>query len=121
MSGRKIKDTTERCQDFSYLITDIGPETSGLPMVIWIAQEYKTKFGCNMKVSVRNGKRGKLFKWIGITIDDKPQIIGRHKINDKKLNLVKKFILLNKKVILDHWKFKSSSLELINTIKKVDT
>lgn len=119
MNTRTIREITEKCQDFSYLLTDIGTETSGFPMVIWIAQEYKTKFGCNMKVSIRNGKRGKIFKWFGITILE-PKTIGRHKINDKKLYLVKKFILLNEKVILNHWNWKSSSIEFINEIKKVN-
>ncbi|RPI15166.1 MAG: hypothetical protein EHM58_14775 [Ignavibacteriae bacterium] len=101
-----------------YAFSCLSPKATGLPMVIWISCKYETKSPCNIKVQNKIGEIIKPYEWISVTISVNPRVIGRHKI--KYLDLVRKFILLNKKTLLDQWNYKTTSDEMIGLIKKID-
>lgn len=105
-------------------MTDLGPETTGLPVWIWIrALIYRraVKVTPHIKVMtkpVKNFRDGTLRLSVTVTLEDPPRLIG--KLKKEYFNAVKKCITLNRKLFIDHWKYKNDSFDLIKKCKKID-
>ena len=99
-----------------YEMSNLFPNRTGLKYTIWIL----TKSGRE-----KHGPRIKVFNkdWsISVSIDNNPEIKdqkGKVNIKNKDLKDIYKFILLNKKTLLDHWNGKIDSADLSEKLEKI--
>jgi hypothetical protein len=111
-------------------MTDLGPKTTGLPMVVYFSAKMKSEpHGPSIKVSQRYGHRILIGEWFTMTIEDDPRIIGTPgaiRVND--LVLVSEFIRANKDLLVDFWEQKEpvdtpgvpvSTMDVLNNLRKV--
>ena len=90
-------------------------------MVVHISIRY-TAEGCRMLVSKKLGNKLRIGDWFEVTVDDQPRVIGDPgPISSQDLNLVTRFIHLNKHLILDYWYQEEcfDSLELLQQLVKL--
>ena len=98
-----------------YEMANISKQKTGLDFIIWIM--YKTnkeKHGPRIKIKINND-------FVPITISNDPELKASIKIDSKSLNKIKKFILINKDILLKYWDGMGDIGidEILNKIKKV--
>ena len=74
--------------------------TTGLPMNIY-ASKKQAKHGCRIKIQKTKGAKI-TNDWMIVTVEDEPRVFGGNP-GPKQWNLIKRFIELNKKALLDFW------------------
>lgn len=82
----------------------LNHNTSGLPTDLWLdaAQEYK-KGGHGPRIKFKDGASNKTREFKTMTISDNPEIINNNttiNLKQKDINLIKKFVLKNKDLLL---------------------
>ena len=103
--------------NFLFEMSNYGDNITGLKnIVIWIGPRPKTH-GHRIKVSNDYYKMNE-FDNFTITIP-KMKIIGKSKLSNKDINLVKTFIKLNEQLIKDYCELKISTIEFLKKIKKI--
>ena len=98
-----------------YEMANISRQKTGLDCIIWIM--YKTnkeKHVPRIKIKINND-------FVPISISDEPELKVQIKIDSKLLNKIKKFILINKDILLKYWNGMGDTGidEILNKIKKV--
>ncbi len=102
-------------KDF-YLFSNLWPETTGLLRTIWISVKGKFERLPKLYAQIDKGMRFKNC----ITISDNPKIIkGKKYIDSKEFKLIKKWILLNNEVLLDHWHGRNDTKGTVDSMKKI--
>jgi hypothetical protein len=101
------------------MAANVRQETSGLPMIIWVSDKQTSKFRCKIKVQTNHNKKPNPEKVAFVTVENDPIIVGDG-LSSKDYALVKKFILMNKKLLLKHWDYEISTKEMLNSLVKLD-
>lgn len=116
---KHLEDIGEELFDFS----NFSCEFTGLPMIIWIRSAWDSPVVPIIYVSIKYGD-----KILGIehtfamSIDDKPIITSGDtgEIRENDIEKVKKWITLNKKALMRHWKAKTTTDQFMDESSKVD-
>lgn len=109
-----MKTQYEKKYQQFFEMANLTKEDTGLPYIIWISPSSgKEKHWARIKVSYKN-------ELIPVSISDDPKIMIKGK-NISKFDLIKKFIIMNKDILLDYWNSKGEmSLRLVfSKLKKV--
>ena len=102
-----------------YYMANLVPKDSGLRMNIHITPKFGKKSPC---ICIQKDYNKILSANIfSITVEEVPRVIGKiGKIKKVDIEKAKKFIRLNKQLLLDYWNGKESDLVFIITnLKKV--
>lgn len=101
-------------------MSNLRPKTTNLPMVIWILSKTgKEKHGPRIKAQNHYGDKIESGSWFSLTIDDSPKVTGDTKdISSKDITKIKKFIIQNKDILLQHWNLDIDTNELFKKLKK---
>jgi hypothetical protein len=97
------------------------PDDTGLPMTIYISDKRSCKHGARIKVSGTYGNK-MISDVFSVTISNTPEVVkdqDTFNIKSKDIELVKKFILLNKVNLLRYWNLEIGTGELVRNLKKV--
>lgn len=97
-------------------MANISTKKTGLDYIVWISpQSGKEKHSARIKVKIDNN-------FVPITISDNPEVKSSVKIDAKKLNRIKKWIIKNKKVLLKYWNGKGEITidEILGSLKKIE-
>jgi len=87
-----------------YLMTNVWPEDSGLPFVVWISPK-QSPHDVRVKVSASTKPLPTV-----ASVSVRPEIeVVAGKLSNRDLALVRQWIELNRQVILDHWEGKMPS------------
>ena len=107
-----------------YEFADFEPQDTNLACVIWVdgprnkPHGERIKFQNNTATKLNNGEM------IPVTISDNPQIPksvhSKLKIKERELTRIKKWIILNKQVLLDYSQGKLSTKQLYQQIKPLE-
>jgi hypothetical protein len=117
---KKVKRKRMSRVDLLFLMANIRPKYTGLPMVIWISENYEEGDECNIKVQIVHGENSDQFNWIAVTVSNDPNILGKGILNQKDFALVKRFILLNREPIIRYWNHETGTDELLNALVKLE-
>lgn len=95
---------------------------TGLPVNIWIDESGSSQSNKHSipRIKFQNNYSEKADRnsLIPISIDNAPKILsGVSKIKSKDLNIIKRFIKLNIKELLDHWNGDISTIQLYSKLK----
>ena len=78
-------------------MANISKQKTGLDYIVWLFPKTgKEKHGARIKIRVNNN-------FIPITISDDPEVKSFARLDAKKINKIKEWIVLNKEVLLEYW------------------
>lgn len=113
-------------EDF-YFMTTIGMEDSGLPMRVDAMQNMFSRHHCRLRVQTKHGRKWTSQHVTYVTVNDHPKVVHVPLITKGKeltpqdFESIKKFIALNKEVLLRHWRRETDSIDLLTSIKNITT
>ena len=111
--NKKIK-----LKDMLFEMSNIRKSESGLPVNIWASYK-NASHGPRIKVQTNYGTK-MTDDFFSITISDEPKVIGKTgEIKSSDIILVKKFIMLNKELLLKFWKDEIGASDVFNNLKKL--
>ena len=88
---------TESSFDRLTEMANISKQKTGLDYIVWLFPKTgKEKHGPRIKIKIDNA-------YVPITISDIPEVKAYIKIDAKKLNKIKDWIVLNKDSLLEYW------------------
>lgn len=101
-------------------MSNLRPEKTGLPVVVWVSVGSHTKHGPRIKIQTKIGNKINPSELIPITIEDEPKNIENYKIDKKLFDDIKKWIKKNREVLMKYWKFEIYTDEMLKKIKKLN-
>ena len=91
---KKYKPLFESDFDLLTEMSNISKQKTGLDYIVWLFPNTgKEKHGERIKIKVNND-------YVPITISDEPEVKSFVKIDSKKLNKIKNWIILNKEILV---------------------
>ena len=107
-------------EDLLFEMSNCRTKTTGLPMVVYVSTKYvggkEIQHGPRIKVAKTYDQKFNSFDSISITISDEPEVIGEHQLSRKDIELVKKFIIINKEVLLAYWDGDIETIDMLNDL-----
>jgi len=104
-----------KLKNYLFEMSNLWKDDTGIDYIIWVSSKKNSKHAPRIKLSSINSASN---LDIVIIISDDPKL--KHgKLQNKVFKQVKKWILLNKKTLLDYWNENISTKQMINKIKKV--
>lgn len=101
-----------------FFMTNLWPESTGLPMTIWVLERANAWHDCWVKVSMVHGKSVEWDKTAIVSVRPRPRVIVGE-LSPEDLTAVSEWIVLNKQVILDHWNYLIDSVELVRRLQRL--
>jgi len=101
-------------------MASISTEKTGLDYKIWVSTKSGIKHSPRIKVSILKNDKIKYDQLFTVTIDDNPKIIGSlsKKLSSKQLELIKKFVAINKTSLLQFWEEDITTDKLLDKLLK---
>lgn len=99
-------------EDF-FLMASLAPEDTGLPMVVWISERGRSRHDARVRIALRHGRdlRPDPSAWVAVQPDVRVVVGSGLRPND--LDLVRRWIELNREVVLGYWNGDLSTDEAI--------
>jgi len=122
MNKEALKNTIKRVLTKRTVVADMAnlrPERTGLPMVVWISpktgkEKHQTP---RLKAQTQHGSKAKPGKWVSVTIEDTPRIIGKG-LSTRDSKQVIAFIKKNKEGLLKVWRDEIDPISFVTDLLK---
>lgn len=108
--------TLAATEDELFLTVNVRGRTSGLPMNIWIGPRGHARHAARIKVQPDHRERFDIDRLAVVSVEDPPEV-KEGRLNAEDLELVRRYIALNRQAILDHWNEKTDGVELSKALK----
>ena len=89
-------------EDELFLMTNLYPATTGLPMVIWVGPSYGAPHDVRVKVMQHHGTRMDPGDLAVYGVRPTPHVVAGH-LSPADLRAVAQWLALNQVAVLDHW------------------
>ena len=104
--------------DELFLMTNLYPATTGLPMVIWIGPGYGAAHDVRIKVMQTHGVRMDPSDLAVVAVRPAPHLVAGHLL-PADLRAVAAWIALNETAILDHWAGSTDGAQLARQLRRL--
>ena len=112
--------------DELYLMTNLYPRSTGLPMVVWVGPRYGAAHDVRVKacpwrkqgVSMTHGQRMDPGNLAVVALRPQPHLIAG-RLSAADLRAVAAWVALNQRAILDHWNELIDGTELGRLLQKL--
>ena len=104
--------------DDLYLMANLPPRLTGLPMVIWLSERDRARHDARIKVSRTHGIRIDPTNAVTVAVRPAPRL-ATGDLSRADLRVVAEWIELNRDVILDYWHGRIFTDELLQRIKSI--
>lgn len=102
--------------DDDFLMANLRPADTGLPMVVWLSEPGYAQHDVRIKVSQAHGPRIDPTNTATVAIRPTPRlIVGR--LSPADMRAVSQWIQLNQAVILDYWNSAISAREMLQRVQ----
>lgn len=101
-----------------FFMTNLWPESTGLPMTIWVLERANAWHDCWVRVSMVHGKSVEWDKTAIVSVRPRPRVIVGE-LSPEDLTAVSEWIGLNKPVIMDYWWGVIDTMELVQRLQRV--
>lgn len=98
-------------EDELYLMSNLHPEDTGLPMVVWLSHRGRARHDARAKVQQSHGSRAAPYDTVPIAVRPEPAVVAGQ-LPAADLRVVSDWIKLNQTVIIDYWERAIGTLEL---------
>jgi hypothetical protein len=86
-----------------FLMVNVGGRLSGLPMNIWNGRGGHAQHLARIKVQMDNREPFDIRNLASVGVEDTPPEVKEGRRDAHELELVRRYVALNKQAILDHW------------------
>ena len=105
-------------EDESFLMTNLYPRRTGLPMTVWVGPRAGARHDVRIKVNTSPGERMDLST--AAVVGVRPQAHLVHgELSRSDLDLVASWIRLNEEAILRHWTGEYDGIDVAENIKRL--
>lgn len=98
-------------------MVNLRSRSSGLPMNIWLDPRGRARHGPRIKVQMDHRAAFDLDHLAVVSVDP-PRVVAGH-LTQPDLDLIRRYIALNRRAILDHWNGETDGLELAVALVKL--
>jgi hypothetical protein len=84
-----------------YNMSNLSPKRTGLPFVVWISPRGGASHDVRVKVS--KGPKALPEEFVTVTVRPEVQVIGPGKLPARDLKLLRRWIKLNREVLVQFW------------------
>jgi hypothetical protein len=105
-------------QDELFLLSNVYPESSGLPFIVWISCGYEgVPYDIRVKITrERNVRPSEM-----ITVALRPIVhVTNGELSEEELSLLSTWVRLNWEALLQHWENETDSKVVLDQLKRVD-
>ena len=99
-----------------YLIANLRPDTTGLPMVVWVSERGRARHDARVKVALAHGHRADPYNTASVAVRLAPHLVAGQ-LSPADLRAVSDWIRLNEAVIVDYWDGAIGTGELIRRLR----
>jgi hypothetical protein len=100
-----------------YTMINLRGRSTGLPMNIWIGPRGHARHAARIKVQSDHRVHFHLENLAVISVEDNPPQIVEGYLSTADLELIRRYIALNKATILAHWRETTDGVELARALK----
>ena len=83
------------------LMANLSPKRTGLPFVVWISP--KAAAPDDVRIKISKGPKVHPSELISVTVRPEVHVVGGGKMTARDLDLLRKWIALNRDVIVKYW------------------
>lgn len=110
-------NTPEENDDIARM-SNLFPEDTGLPFVVWISTGIGSRHGPRVKVALSKGDMPE--RAVSVTIADVPEVIQGGRLRPADLALLSRWLALNSTVLLAHWRNEMSAKQALAQLRHLD-
>ena len=103
-------------EDELFLMSNLFPRQTGLPMTIWVQVKGGARHDARVKVNMAHGARANVDNMAVVAVRPEPRLLHGF-LDGRDLAPVCAWIELNRDVIIDHWEGRADTGELIARLK----
>jgi hypothetical protein len=111
---RPMSTTTD---DELFFMVNVRGRSSGLPMNIWIGPRGHARHAARIKVQMDHRQQFDVDQLAVVSVEDDPPQVLEGRLDAADLDVVRRYIALNKQTILDHWLERTDGIELSRALK----
>ena len=115
MSGSAIATDDEL-----FLMVNVRGRSSGLPFNVWVGPRGRARHAARIKVQNNHNERFDLDHLAVVSVEDSPPQVLEGWLDMADLDLVRRYIALNRTAILDHWHERTDGLELARALRRLE-
>jgi hypothetical protein len=99
-----------------FLMADLRPATTGLPMVVWVSERGQARHDVRVKISTVHGPRMQHANRATVAVRPAPRLIAGH-LSATDLQAVSEWIQLNEPALIAYWDCQIDTAELIQRLR----
>ena len=111
-------DGTTAEEDELFLMSNLFPRQTGLPMTVWVQVKGGARHGARVKVNMAHGPRANVDNMAVVSVRSEPRLL-RGFLDGRDLAAVRTWIELNREVIIDHWEGRADTGDLIARLRRL--
>ena len=117
-SIEQLPDAEEE-EDF-FDMANLPPETTGLPMVVWVPQRGRSRHDVRVKVSLVHGRRMNVDQTASVSVRPGVAVVAGPPLAKGDLEAVTRWIDLNRETIVEYWQERIYTNELLARLVPLD-
>jgi RNase adaptor protein for sRNA GlmZ degradation len=109
--------STINTEDDLFLMVNVRGRSSGLPMNIWVGPRGRARHAARIKVQMDHREQFDIDNLAVVSVEDDPPEVKAGHLDAADLDLVRRYIALNRQAILDHWQETTDGVELSRALR----
>jgi hypothetical protein len=105
-------------EDELFLMTNLYPVSTGLPMVIWVGPSYGAQHDVRIKVMMAHGTRMDPGNLAVVAVRPTPRVVAGQ-LSADDLRAISQWLALNEAAILDHWNGLTDGVQLGQQLRRL--
>jgi hypothetical protein len=114
-----MSEADEEQLDF-FLMANLRPVTTGLPMVVWVSERGLARHDVRVKVSTVHGPRVQYANMATVAVRPAPRLVAGQ-LSAADLQAVSEWIRLNEAALVAYWDSQIDTAELIQRLRPLST
>ena len=106
--------------DELFEMANLSPSLTGLPMVVWISERGGARHDARIKVSLVHGRRAHPHHSASVSLRPEMKVVAGPALDTRDLELVRKWIELNRDALLAYWNGDQLTDEVIGRIASIN-
>jgi hypothetical protein len=103
--------------DELFSMVNVRGRSSGLPMNIWIGPRGHARHAARIKAQMDHRQQFDIDRLAVVSVEDDPPQVVEGSLAAADLELVRRYIALNRQAILDHWREQTDGVELSRALR----
>jgi hypothetical protein len=105
--------------DELFFMVNLRGRTSGLPMNVWIGPRGRARHAARIKVQMDHREQFDVDNLAVVSVEDRLPRVIEGQLDAADLDLVRRYIVLNRQAILDHWHEQTDGAEVIRALRRL--